>query len=949
MTFANGYDGNSRIKGRWEAEGYNPIPTSPTNGYGYQSLGTVYDPSHPIMDGISDMTAYYQHVTYGVTPGATRLADFSNGYTLIAYTNEGHWGPGSGRVVGQNFFPYPGYITGDAMPLVANCLFWASQQSPPTILPMPIQLEPVSHIYEDDHPDTTTPLDTFDVKLEVKDDDHGRIFGGAGADWSKNLAWNGVPLCTPSHSGGGVGVWGPERLNNGDKIGTYNDCWTAGNGGVGNWNMYEWTTPQFIGGMTAYYTRYRTISGYTLHACYVEWWDGSSWVTDQYYDDNDHYNDHIDAVIELTAPVTTTRVRTRDMKTFGANSNIMIQEWEIHPGQTGGDPYEMNGLGEDFCDVTIENVFPQATGSPDFVNVVGERVSIGFEGFSITDPALMVETEEFWYRWDYGDGTAMGPWLYKGQVTAMDTVLDVLLLHSYTPGEDLGIISGLQAIMGPEPRFESYDCGPNGHNDAPDLEYLMGFDVIVIGSNYIPSPAVGDVLDDFVAEGRGVVELVAMMHPSYGIGGEWRTKGYSVFPQSSSTTTYSSVTILDPSHPIIDGEYGVVSSWGCTLAIGLSSVEPGATLLAYASATRAAAYRDFDNVHPGSGRVVGIDTFPQSGYHSGDTFLVIANAIHWAMRTPNTPVLDTTYHDYGDNGMYDCVLHVIDDDMNWAFGGPQPVFVGTGNPDDWVSMTHFPVEVTNVDPVISPRMRAQVDLDLVIRTTGEPKNDCTMTLWQGTTSLGSVTVYHDGNYKMETLPATLDMGAINDYYVTVEYENADPDGANPTWIFEGRFPSGHTKELKNVFKEDGTIWTVDSSLLKTMLIGEDIIFTAVGADEGSDDLAFDWQFGDGGNDIHVVANADSSMVEGASDEPENIFDVLPNRDPWFDRAPNTIRSPDMNPITFVDEVSHAYMEGGYYYVTLILMDDDVCDGYPSFQVFLNGGGYDMEFMEIDLS
>jgi hypothetical protein len=330
---------------------------------------------------------------------------------------------------------------------------------------------------------------------------------------------------------------------------------------------------------------------------------------------------------------------------------------------------------------------------------------------------------------------------------------------------------------------------------------------------------------------------------------------------------------------------------------------------------------------------------------------MMANAAIWAWGEElPTPILDTVSHDYGDNGIYTAGLQIIDDDMYWDWmpGDAQPTFTGMGDPNDWISFVYFPVEVLNVDPTIARPIRASVNLDLVIRTTGEPKNDCTMTLWQGMTALGSVTVHHDGNYKMETLPATLDMGSINDYYVTVEYENADPDGANPTWVFEGRFPSGHTKELKNVFKEDGTMWTIGADLLKTMLIGEDIIFTAIGADDGSDDLGFVWQFGDGTLGAHVYANADSTMVEGTSDQPENLFDAHPNRDPWFDRAPNTVRSPDMNPIVLVDEISHAFMDGDYYYVTCILMDDDVCDGYPSYQTFLNGGGYDIEFYEVDL-
>jgi preprotein translocase subunit Sec63 len=57
----------------------------------------------------------------------------------------------------------------------------------------------------------------------------------------------------------------------------------------------------------------------------------------------------------------------------------------------------------------------------------------------------------------------------------------------------------------------------------------------------------------------------------------------------------------------------------------------------------------------------------------------------------------------------------------------------------------------------------------------------------------------------------------------------------------------------------------------------------------------------------------------------------------------------MNPIRIGDEISYAYDEAGYYYVSLILLDDDACDGYPSYQTFMNGGGYDMEFYTVDLS
>jgi hypothetical protein len=115
----------------------------------------------------------------------------------------------------------------------------------------------------------------------------------------------------------------------------------------------------------------------------------------------------------------------------------------------------------------------------------------------------------------------------------------------------------------------------------------------------------------------------------------------------------------------------------------------------------AAAARDFDSVHPGSGRVAGMNIFPLSGYYTGQAYQALANAIYYVsgFYLP-TPVLDTVSHDYGDNGIYTAGLEIIDDDMNWdwAPGDAQPTFVGTGDPTDWISYVWFPVEIENVDP-----------------------------------------------------------------------------------------------------------------------------------------------------------------------------------------------------------------------------------------------------------
>ena len=117
---------------------------------------------------------------------------------------------------------------------------------------------------------------------------------------------------------------------------------------------------------------------------------------------------------------------------------------------------------------------------------------------------------------------------------------------------------------------------------------------------------------------------------------------------------------------------------------------------------------------------------------------------------------------------------------------------------------------------------------------------------------------------------------------------------------------------------------------------------------GSDDLAFVWNFGDcSPHGIHLYANT-GGTADGVSDECKVIFDQLADRDDWFDRPDNTIRTPEVNPISVHDTISHAFDEDQpyYFYVTLTVMDDDVGDGYPS--TFNNDGGYDMEFVEINL-
>jgi hypothetical protein len=304
-------------------------------------------------------------------------------------------------------------------------------------------------------------------------------------------------------------------------------------------------------------------------------------------------------------------------------------------------------------------------------------------------------------------------------------------------------------------------------------------------------------------------------------------------------------------------------------------------------------------------------------------------------------------HIYADNGIYYVDLQIVDDDMGWTWD------LGVGGdlvagPDADIAHNIIPIEIYNVDPVIS-RTRAYTEVELSLRMSGNKHNTATLTLWENGMEYDSCTVYRDpGAPDVESFPATIEMTPGYYYEVTVEYDPDDLAGANPTWIFDTHWPDGKIKELKHTFNSndpDDRTWVIPD--FKSFMVGHDIIFEADGSDAGSDDLAFVWNWGDTTPfGVNIYAQ-DGGMVEGVSDEPTVIFDQLPNRDDPFDRDENNWRTPDGTPIAVTDSISHVFDadQAYYYYVTLTVMDDDVCDGYPS--TFLNGGGYDMEFVEID--
>jgi hypothetical protein len=279
-------------------------------------------------------------------------------------------------------------------------------------------------------------------------------------------------------------------------------------------------------------------------------------------------------------------------------------------------------------------------------------------------------------------------------------------------------------------------------------------------------------------------------------------------------------------------------------------------------------------------------------------------------------------------------------------GDPAP----TPGPGATISHNYFPIEVYNVDPVISPKIRAYAELDLSLRISGTKNCDAYMTLYENGMNVGETSVTRVPGSPNIGVISNVDIEMTKGFEYEIVVEVVGGTGGNPTWIFDMVFPDGKYKEFKHTFNDEhGWTWTITNSMLKGALLGHDIIFEASADDVGSDDLAFIWNFGDTTpHGIHLFSNVDQgTAVEGVSDEATVIFDQLSNRDPDFVRPDNNERSPAYNPMHADDTISHVFDadQAYYYYVTLTVMDDDVCDGYPS--TFLNEGGYDMEFVEID--
>ena len=133
-TFAWDNRGGWNLAGRWMTGGYTPYNSTSQTNFS-DNTANITDPSHPLMQGVSSLSAFYRNgVT--LTAGAVSVADWTDGPPAVAYkANNGH------TAVGIN--AYLGYLdafSGEWGRVIVNAGRWLIPCATPTPTPTPTQI-----------------------------------------------------------------------------------------------------------------------------------------------------------------------------------------------------------------------------------------------------------------------------------------------------------------------------------------------------------------------------------------------------------------------------------------------------------------------------------------------------------------------------------------------------------------------------------------------------------------------------------------------------------------------------------------------------------------------------------------------------------------------------------------------------------------------------------------
>lgn len=690
MMAAGFYDNDIfGIGGRWETD-KSPLPRA---GFAPNTvtLGTIYEVNHPILDGVVSASGGFHHLITNVTVGASRIADWSDNTVFAAAKTDA----GGRRAVGLNFNPSP--TAGDLARVLTNAIRYASRQPDFTWRTMPFVLDPVSVGFADDHPFTTTHEDELSLRVEVRDDDHGKfevanwtlIFeetfdDPAECDWTASVAkWPPGWTAQPTHGWrceATTGRRGPTVFYH------YNDPLY----GTGDGDSYLFTDAfnlsTFTGIRMEYYHDWRASFPSGDQDGYIQASvdGGATWITLQEY----HHND----------PSADTGERFFESLALGGHPNVTFRFyyaswddwwWFLDNVRLFGNSGEiMAGLGTAEGTIQVENVDALASGGFD----AADRDTNGdvlFKGFRIEDPALWEPSEWFAYAWDFGDGSEV-QWEYKGNMTPPE--FDVLLVHSLCLSgnlcsdyrelhdrllslDDIDTVDGFNLMNHP------------GLPQAPDFDLLMAHDVIVIAMNwgyfsYLPwtfaRRQLGNRLADYAdAGGGGVLTLMTAFDLSPALGdalsllGRYVDDDYGPFEKELLIVGEAELgSLVDPDHDLFvrvrmeEVSSSLIYSGNYTVTIGgggQASGRNGSVLARWADGNNAVGVKELAN----GMRTVHLGLHPR--LVGDDTPYLLRNAIGWAAGGIPTPVLSPITHRFGSDPQYTVDLKVIDDDMGWIW------------------------------------------------------------------------------------------------------------------------------------------------------------------------------------------------------------------------------------------------------------------------------------------